>query len=63
MVAYGDQDGDISTREDEEKDSLDESFDSGNGALMGPDRLSLRTASKSGQIGGGGGTNDDPSAP
>ena len=48
MGAYGDQDGDISTREDEEKDSLDEFLDSGNGALIGPDRLSLRTASKSG---------------
>jgi len=55
----GDEDGD--TREDEdEEDSDGDFFDAGDGAVIG-DRVSSRTASESGQSGGG--TEDDPVGP
>ena len=67
MVADVDRDGgDGETRdEDEEEDSSDHFFDAGEGAVIGPDRLSLRAASESGQSqsGSGGGTEDDPVGP
>ena len=63
MVANVTRDGDGETRgEDEEEDSSDDYFDSGEGAVIGPDRLSLRAASESGQSGGDG-TEDDPVGP
>ena len=59
-----DGDGDGETRgEDEEEDSSDDFFDAGEGAVIGPDRLSSRAASESGQSGSGGGTEDDPVGP
>ena len=64
MVANVTRDGDGETRgEDEEEDSSDDYFDSGEGAVIGPDRLSLRAASESGQSGSGGGTEDEPVGP
>ena len=64
VVADVDRDGDGETRgEDEEEDSSDDFFDAGEGAVIGPDRLSLRAASESGQNGSGGGTEDDPVGP
>ena len=66
VVAGVDQDGegDGETRgEDEEEDSSDDFFDAGEGAVIGPDRLSSRAASESGQSGSGGGTEDDPVGP
>ena len=59
-----DGDGDGETRgEGEEEGSSDDLFDAGEGAVIGPDRLSLRAASESGQSGSGGGTEDDPVGP
>ncbi|KAN0134671.1 hypothetical protein V8E53_007456 [Lactarius tabidus] len=52
-------DGNGETHEDEGEDSSD---DVGEGAVI-HDRLSLRPASESGQIGSGGGTEDDPVGP
>ena len=64
LVADLDRDGDGETRgEDEEEDSSDDFFDADEGAVIGPDRLSLRAASESGQSGSGGGTEDDPVGP
>ena len=64
LVADLDRDGNGETRgEDEEEDSSDDFFDAGEGAVIGPDRLSLRAASESGQSGSGGGTEDDPVGP
>ena len=59
-----DGDGDGETRgEGEEEGSSDDLFDAGEGAVIGPDRLSLRAASESGQSGSGGGTEDDSVGP
>ena len=63
-----DRDGDCGETRgevDEEEDSSDDFFDAGEGAVIGPDRLSLRAASESGQSqsGSGGGTEDDPVSP
>ena len=59
-----DSDGDGETRgEDEEEDSSDDFFDAGEGAVIGPDRLSSRAASENGQSGSGGGTKDNPVGP
>ena len=64
MVADVDRDGNCETRsEDEEDDFSDDFFDAGGGAVIGPDRLSLRAASERGQSGSGGDTKDDPVGP
>ena len=64
VVADADRDGDAETRgEDEDEHSSDDFFDTGEGAVNGPDRLSLRAASESGQSDGGSGTEDDPVGP
>ena len=64
VVASVDRDGDGETRgEDKKEDSSDDYFDSGEGVVIGPDHLSLRAASESGQSGSGGGTEDDPVGP
>ena len=61
MVADVERDGDGETRGEDEEDSSDDFFDAGEGAVIGPDRLSLRAVSESGQSGGG--TEDDPVGP
>ena len=61
-VADVDRDGDSETRGEDEEDFSDD-FDAGEGAVIGPDRLSSRAASESGQSGSGGGTEDDPVGP
>ena len=63
VVADVERDGDGETRGEDEEYSSDDFFDAGEGAVIGPDRLSLRAASESGQSGGGGGTEDDPVGP
>ena len=66
VVAERDGAGDGETRgEDEDEDSSDDFFDAGEGAVIGPDRLSLRAASESrqSQSGSGGGTEYDPVGP
>ena len=64
VVADVDRDGDGETRgEDEEADSFDDFFDEGEGAVIGPDHLSLCATSEGGQSGGGGSTEDDPVGP
>ena len=42
VVGEGLGDGDDETLEDEEEEFLDNLFDAGEGAVIGPDRLSLR---------------------
>ena len=64
VVADVDRDGDGETRgEDEEANSFDDFFDEGEGAVIGPDHLSLCATSEGGQSGGGGITEDDPVGP
>ena len=64
VVADVDRDGDGKTGgEDEEEDSSKDFFDASEGAVIGPDRLSLRAASESGQSGSGGGTEEGPVTP
>ena len=59
-----DRDGDGETRgEDEEEEEEDDFFDAGEGAVISPDRLSLRAASESSQSGSSGGTEDDTVGP
>ena len=57
-------DGDGETRgEDEEEDSSNDFFDTGEGAVIGPDRLSSRAASESGQSAAAAAQKTTPSAP
>ena len=60
-VMVADSDGERHCEDKE--DSSDDFFDSGEGAVIGPDRLSLRAASESGQSGSDGGTEDYPVGP